>query len=122
MTLTIKIRKCRQETGTVVNKSKKNSAFPSCVKLGAENRSLNPDRHKNYTDPQHFLKGGFFGFFLFMYGHPHSARSHPQHHHCLIYSVKNRYLSDGTEVDLIDVEDNTIVGGKKVSSSIKLII
>jgi hypothetical protein len=36
--------------------------------------------------------------------------------------VKNRYLSDGTEVDLIDVEDNTIVGGKKVSSSMKLII
>jgi hypothetical protein len=28
--------------------------------------------------------------------------------------VKNKFLSDGTEVDLIDVEDNTVVGGKKV--------
>ena len=32
-------------------------------------------------------------------------------------SVKSKYLSDGTEVDLIDVEDNTVVGGKKVQIS-----
>jgi len=31
---------------------------------------------------------------------------------CYTIKVKNRYLSDGTEVDLMDVEVNTTVGGK----------
>jgi len=33
--------------------------------------------------------------------------------YCYKVEIKNKYLSDGTEVDLIDVEDNTKVGGKK---------
>jgi len=32
--------------------------------------------------------------------------------HCYTIKVKSRYLSDGTEVDLMDVEVNTKVGGK----------
>jgi len=33
--------------------------------------------------------------------------------YCYTVQIKNQFLSDGTEVDLIDVEDNTKVGGKK---------
>ncbi|XP_023330843.1 uncharacterized protein LOC111703196 isoform X2 [Eurytemora carolleeae] len=32
---------------------------------------------------------------------------------CYTVEIKSKYLSDGTQVDLIDVEDNTKVGGKK---------
>ena len=35
--------------------------------------------------------------------------------HCYTIEVKNQYLSDGTKVDLMDVEVNTSVGGKAES-------